>query len=309
MKSFDVSNEYRFLKRTLKVEGCLKYFDVLRDSLDQVFAELQDSDPASFCVDDEANLSISLHGFPQGKVSNINLFGPHELTIFAVYEYWLESWSSEGDNNRSVPPVFLDLGANVGIHSILMSKRGCDCYCVEPIPNVIQCLRENSGLNSTELNIIEGAIVPNGHVGERVDFLQVLDNFTASTTVLTGKMVYGKVLNYSVPALTIEPIISLIPKDITKLIIKVDIEGAEADLLTCLFEVLKEKNFDAVRLVVEVSNEASRATIFQLIGLWRSTLRVFSDKTGFGREVSCIEDLPMNWREGSAYFEMDLTSR
>ena len=302
MEIYNLTDNYKFLKNGLVEGGCFNKFDQIASNLELLFKNFDPTAPATFVIDHANNCRIMLEGFSQGNVSNKNLFGPHELTIFAVYERWLEYFSV--NNSVNGPICFCDLGANVGVHSILMSIRGCDCYCVEPIPDVVDCLKGNATSNSCHLEIVEGAIVPTSYTSSTVTFLQVLDNFTASTTALTGKKVYGDITGLSVSAVPITRVLELLPKS-NALIIKVDIEGAEIDLLDDLVEALDEMNFNAVRIVLEISNDDSRIAIYEISRKWRSRMRTYSDKTGFTREVADVEELPINWREGSAYFEMD----
>ncbi|MCX6283376.1 MAG: FkbM family methyltransferase [Bacteroidetes bacterium] len=49
--------------------------------------------------------------------------------------------------------VFLDIGANIGIYSILMAQKGLICHAFEPMPENYQAMLTNISLNNLEDNI------------------------------------------------------------------------------------------------------------------------------------------------------------
>lgn len=66
--------------------------------------------------------------------------------------------------------VFVDVGANIGIYSLIAAKIAKKVVAIEPIPSVVDRLRENSKLNSfTNIDIIEG--VASDKEGERALYL------------------------------------------------------------------------------------------------------------------------------------------
>lgn len=61
--------------------------------------------------------------FSMGAVDSTHLFGLDELILFSFY--WM---------NRFVYSRVYDLGANIGLHSIAMSRAGYDVVSYEPDP-------------------------------------------------------------------------------------------------------------------------------------------------------------------------------
>lgn len=60
--------------------------------------------------------------------------------------------------------VTMDIGANIGCYSLLMAKTASKVYAIEPIPRLIQNLKENIDLNKLK-NIIILPIVISDHSG------------------------------------------------------------------------------------------------------------------------------------------------
>jgi hypothetical protein len=93
-------------------------------------------------INGEINLgnfgNIKLPYYKMGNVDTLNLFDLDELIIFSFY------W-----HNRNKYKNVADLGANVGLHSILMSKCGWNVHAFEPDPQHIKCIKKNINLNDS----------------------------------------------------------------------------------------------------------------------------------------------------------------
>jgi len=66
-----------------------------------------------------------------GSVDSLKLFDLDELIIFSFY------WA-----NRTKYRKVLDIGANLGLHSILLSKCGYEVSCYEPDPIHFEILKK-----------------------------------------------------------------------------------------------------------------------------------------------------------------------
>src|SRR5690349_20366015 len=71
-----------------------------------------------------------------GAIESIDLFGLDELLMFAFYHR---------DRGRYAKAA--DIGANIGLHSILLSKAGCRVESFEPDPQHYARLVRNLELN------------------------------------------------------------------------------------------------------------------------------------------------------------------
>ena len=83
-----------------------------------------------------------------GAVSTLDLFGLDELIIFAFY------WVNRNRYRKSA-----DIGANLGLHSILMGKCGWQVTAYEPDPNHAARLLQNlNSNNSATVKLVEAAV-------------------------------------------------------------------------------------------------------------------------------------------------------
>ena len=252
---------------------------------------------------------ISMASIELGQVNNINLFGPHELVIFKKYTQWI---NRSLRSNASAKLKFLDVGANVGLHAIVVARIAKYCseltiVCVEPLdePNVARKINAENNNVSIALNL-NGAIVPEDYNESRISFIKCQDNLTASTTSISGKEIYG--LRSEFPVQAIKPSIlfrySAVSKATDFLIIKVDIEGAEAYFLEDLLPLLKTNTqYHSVAIVVEVSSKKNAAKILELIKEHQKDFIAYSDIIADGKRVSSLSDIPFNWSQGSLYIE------
>lgn len=69
----------------------------------------------------------------QGKVDTPDLFGMNELILFSYYEMTIGTKYSK----------VLDLGANIGLHTIFLTLLGGKVTSIEPDPTTFQILSEN----------------------------------------------------------------------------------------------------------------------------------------------------------------------
>jgi len=213
--------------------------------------------------------------FSMGSVDSLNLFDLDELIIFSFY------WK-----NRTKYRKVADIGANVGLHSILMWKCGFEVSCYEPDPIHFEKLKENFSLNHiSDIQAFNMAI--SSQNGE-MEFVRVLGNTTGSHLAGAKLKPYGKLERFQVK---LEPFGKIMQgADL----IKLDIEGHEREVLlhtTC-------REWETTDALVEVENTDNATAIYEHF----STLGVnlFSQKTNW-QEVSSVKDMPTSYREGSLF--------
>lgn len=253
--------------------------------------------------------SIKLLPFSQGVVNNSNLFGPHELVIFKRYAAWIRASLVR----RGLSKVgFIDIGANVGLHSIVFDRlttalSEVTITCIEPMDELNLVRADNFRANRVRAAThLCGAVVPESFNDRSVAFIKCLDNLTASTTLLSGKSIYGEKLECFVPALKPSSILSnyIADRPLDLLIIKVDIEGSEASFLEDTLPKLTQKTDLNFCLAIEVSSGENALKIFKLLkGLGGRELRSYSDLTPNGYDIRSAADIPSNWSHGSMYIE------
>ena len=134
------------------------------------------------------------------------------------------------------PDVVLDLGANIGLFTLLAARRWPEAHlvCVEPHPTTFSFLCDNLALNSVSAVKLQCAV--DAEVG-----VKFLENEGAVFQTLSTRP-------SSTPVMTLQ-LDALIPlrRDL-RLLIKMDIEGSEVAVLDHLTARLPENTFVFIEL-------------------------------------------------------------
>ena len=210
-----------------------------------------------------------------GAINSLDLFGLDELIIFSFY------WANRGRYSR-----ILDLGANIGLHSIILSKCGFQTTSFEPDPIHYALLGRNLDLNGVDsVKTVNAAISVNR--GE-MEFTRVLGNTTGSHLTGAKANVYGDIEKIST---RIEPF-----NEVVKgyEFVKMDVEGHEKAIL-CATTARQWNDFD---MMVEVGSRENARAIFDHFECIEVNL--FAQKVGW-RRVAQLEDMPVSHREGSLF--------
>ena len=101
-----------------------------------------------------------------GKVDSLDLFCLNELTLFAFYSI-----------NRNRYKRALDIGANIGLHSIIMSRLGWSVIAYEPDPVHYGIMRRNIDSNLVSVGSSRSAVSDSD---AEASFVRVLGNTTGS---------------------------------------------------------------------------------------------------------------------------------
>src|SRR3989304_8075860 len=105
-----------------------------------------------------------------GALDSLNLFDLDELIIFSYY--WV---------NRKRYQTVLDIGSNLGLHSIILHKCKYQTFSYEPDPAHFEILQENFALNGIEDTNAQNVAVST--VAGESSFLRVLGNTMSSHLV------------------------------------------------------------------------------------------------------------------------------
>lgn len=234
-----------------------------------------------FSKDKSAEVSIQPYGkivFPyhkMGEIDTLNLFDLDELIIFSFY------WSGR-NRYRKV----LDLGANLGLHSIILSKCGYDVKCYEPDPIHFDILKENLRLN--DISSVEPINAAISYKTGEAEFIRIKGNTTGSHIAGSKPDPYGELDHFKVDLANFNDII----KDID--FIKMDIEGHEKEVLIRT----EKKHWENTDALIEVQHERNAKEIydhFQMIGV-----NLFAQKYNW-KLVKDISDMPFSYKDGSLF--------
>ena len=211
--------------------------------------------------------------FPYIKMGNINsthLFGIDELFLFKFYE-----------KNKTKYKKVCDIGANIGLHSIILNKLGYEVTSFEPDPKHAALAKKNFKFNGSKINLINKAV--SNKTGQSI-FTRILGNTTGSFLGNKKKDAYGKLKKFKVNVENAKKIAGKFD------LYKIDAEGSEIDILRCFKKAdLKKSDF-----VMEISTEKNAKE------LWKSFkhLKIFSQKNSWKR-VTKLEHVPTSHLEGS----------
>lgn len=228
----------------------------------------------------QRQLEIEVPYIKLGKVSSPNLFTMNELILFAFYDLWV------GLRYKKV----LDLGANIGLHSIILSGFGADVTALEPDPFTFKTLQEIAELQKFKptLDLRNAAVYVTDQ--ESISFLRVTQNLTGSHLLGARKsMPFGGFEEISVRAISFK---NLLEEKYD--LVKMDVEGSEAEL----FESIDLRQFPSTDFLLEIGSAENALRIWKIIRAFG--VNGFSQKLGWAK-ASVLTDLPTHHSEGSLF--------
>lgn len=210
-----------------------------------------------------------------GAIDTLDLFGLDELILFAFYI-----------KQREVYKTAADLGANCGLHSLVMSRIGWEVDSYEPDETHIGYFRDNVKHNGAErIRLHECAVSTQEGT---VEFVRVLGNTTGSHIAGAKAAPYGELEKYTVPTADIRKIMRAAD------FIKMDIEGHEARALA----VTGTSDWKGTDMMLEVGSAENAEQIFG--HLTDLGVAMFPQKVGW-RRAGSPDDLPHHHTEGSLF--------
>ena len=242
----------------------------IQAELDELFR----SDYATLTFGDISPLVIENVSF--GTIEAKHLFGLDELIIFAWYA-----------KNRKRYSKTLDLGANIGVHSLVMSKVGFHVTAYEPDPAHSVMLQKHLEKNSvSNVDLRTRAIADKN--GE-MKFTRVIGNTTGSHLSGAKQDPYGELEEFAV---NVDAFQDVIEEGYD--LIKMDVEGFEAKLL----QSLNPGQLKSSEIMLEVGSAENARLVWTEI--LRLGLHAYSQKENWG-EVTSVAGVPQSYKEGSLF--------
>lgn len=218
---------------------------------------------------------ITLPYTKMGAVDSLDLFGVDELIIFAFY-------AANRDRYRRAA----DIGANLGLHSIMMGRLGWNVTAYEPDPHHAELLQKHLVLNEVETVTLRQAAVSD-QPGQ-LEFVRVLGNTTSSHLAGAKDNAYGDLERFPV---AVESIADIMP---TVDFVKMDAEGQERTIILGT----TAEHWRGTDMMVEIGTTENAAAIYT--HLRDLGLNAFAQKLGWG-QVNSLADMPTSYREGSLF--------
>ncbi len=219
---------------------------------------------------------ISIRDIDFGNISTAHLFGLDELIIFAWYEVNAKRYTRT-----------LDLGANIGVHSMLMSKFGYEVTAYEPDPHHAEFFEQTMRDNHIQRYELRRKAI--GTSFEKASFTRVLGNTTGSHLSGAKKNPYGDLEIFDVEVDSFREII-LEGFDF----VKMDVEGFELELISSL----NSSDFDSMEIMIEIGSSENAFGMFNQLN--RLGVNAFSQKINW-EKVTKLDDLPTSHKEGSLF--------
>ena len=220
--------------------------------------------------------SINFPLFTMGAINSKHLFGIDEIIIFCFYYV----------NRKKYKKVY-DLGSNIGMHSLILSKLNYKISSYEPDPVHIKQQIKNLKINN-QLNKVKLFKKAVSTYQGKVKFLKVLGNTTGNHILGDKKNVYGKT-----------KIISVKTENFKKIILdadfmKIDVEGHEAELILST----SLNDWEKTDAILEVGNKPNAKKIFYHCK--KINLNIFSQISGW-QKVKNLQKMPDTYKKGSVF--------
>lgn len=210
-----------------------------------------------------------------GSIDSLDLFGLDELIIFSFYA-----------DNRTRYSTAADLGANSGLHSLLMARIGWQVEAYEPDPQHVAVIEQNLTLNR-----IEGVRIHQAAVSDKegaTDFVRVLGNTTGSHIAGAKADPYGELETFEVECEDVRSVMARVD------FMKMDVEGQEAKIILST----RPTDWQGTDVMLEVGTpENARAIYDHLSALG---VAMFPQKIGWVGARSA-DDLPSHHTHGSLF--------
>jgi len=218
--------------------------------------------------------------FSMGNIDSAKLFGLDELILFSFYLA-----------NRNRYKKTLDLGANIGLHTLVMKKLGFQVTSYEPDSIHLAQFKKVMELNDLGAEGLTPKAISDRH--GTMEYIRILGNTTGSHLLGSKEEVYGATETVSVEADDILEVLNKGKFDF----VKMDVEGHEVVLLNRI----TAESIGTTDIMLEIGSEKNAKEIFTI--LTNKKIPAYAQKINWGR-VEKLEDLPNHHTHGSLFLSM-----
>jgi len=215
-----------------------------------------------------------------GNIDSAKLFGLDELILFSFYLA-----------NRNRYKKTLDLGANIGLHTLVMKKLGFQVTSYEPDSIHLAQFKKVMELNDLGAEGLTPKAISDRH--GTMEYIRILGNTTGSHLLGSKEEVYGATETVSVEADDILEVLNKGKFDF----VKMDVEGHEVVLLNRI----TAESIGTTDIMLEIGSEKNAKEIFTI--LTNKKIPAYAQKINWGR-VEKLEDLPNHHTHGSLFLSM-----
>ena len=251
------------------------YYQFVKSVCSDMFAQSGLRNPEGEPIDFGPFGKIVIPYYAMGAIDTIDLFGLDELIIFAFY-----------NANRNKYRNTVDIGANMGLHSILMARCGYKVRAFEPDPVHYDLLKRNLALNSiNEVDVIKAAV---SDKDGSMEFVRVKGNTTGSHLAGAKANPYGDLERFPVDVKSFTSVLDQVD------FAKIDAEGHEVIILRSL----PAEYWRRLDVMLEVGTVENASALFEHFK--SMPVNLFAQKIGWN-QVTKVSDMPTSHREGSLF--------
>lgn len=218
--------------------------------------------------------------FEMGSIDSVKLFGIDELILFSFYYA-----------NRNRYKKTLDLGANIGLHTLIMKKLGFQVVSYEPDSSHLAQIEKVMKLNDLGTAGLTPKAISDKH--GTMEYIRILGNTTGSHLLGSKEEVYGATETVSVEVDDILEVLSQGKFDF----VKMDVEGHEVVLLNRI----TAQSIATTDIMLEIGSEKNAKEIFTILS--DKKIPAYAQKINWGK-VEKLEDLPNHHTHGSLFLSM-----
>lgn len=250
-----------------------KYNDWKDKLLAMVTHAYRDKGNVRIILEDNCQFELPFHDM--GNINTTHLFGIDEVIILSFYL-----------KNKNNYKNALDLGANIGLHSLALSQLNIKVKAYEADPDTFNVF--NTNIKNNDINNIypiNAAVASYGGVAE---FTRVCGNLTGSHLSGAKTNPYGELEKFKVKVVCTAKEF----KDFD--LIKMDIEGQEADV----FCSADPKCFEHLDIMMEINGSENALKIYQYSQ--EHQINLFIQNKSW-KKANSLSDLPISHRDGSVF--------